>query len=564
VDVDGAAGGEGYAYKILTVANGKPREISGPYAAAVHFEPVADLDLSGMMPPQLMARHGDVLWGVSHDGHLMAFNLTDPESPTLLVSHDLSDWGLWLGTFTGPTRLLAGTFHFADGEWSPTPSSAQAGRATAQTRESEPPHEWDRELVLIALRGIGVAVIDISLPSSPSVQTVIPRDDPMDLDRFGNDILIACGTEGLEVWRLENDYGFPVTASYVDEFDPENPNMSAESVRVFGPEQVAAIFYDLSEDNPEDGLRILSWSNDHFQEVSFVGDCPPDYPVTCEGRTPLPWRIGDVSTSDAVLVLFNAERQTLVSCTQPSAPRFVATWANAIYYGAVGFMGGWRDGLQVGTLLPDGLLLRLGATEVYYPGDDYTRYWGGAELYRWRDGVGEDGFRFLGALTHHGFESADAFDMSPQGILRWDSGGETYVIMGWADIQENQEQSYRLTVYRYLMGSGVTETPDVVQGLPELPEEGAQLQRIWPNPASAGPVFFRLNLSRPGRVNAEIFDVQGRRVSQFARGWTKAGTVDLFWDGRNQSGDRVGSGIYFARFEVDGSLVGMGKVMILR
>ena len=44
-----------------------------------------------------------------------------------------------------------------------------------------------------------------------------------------------------------------------------------------------------------------------------------------------------------------------------------------------------------------------------------------------------------------------------------------------------------------------------------------------------------------------IFDVAGRQVRILRSGELDAGTHTVTWDGRNASGTRVASGVYFAR-----------------
>ena len=43
---------------------------------------------------------------------------------------------------------------------------------------------------------------------------------------------------------------------------------------------------------------------------------------------------------------------------------------------------------------------------------------------------------------------------------------------------------------------------------------------------------------------------------------SKAGTVDLSWDGRDDYGSFAGKGVFFARYSVDGKLVNTKKLVI--
>jgi N-acetylmuramoyl-L-alanine amidase len=85
----------------------------------------------------------------------------------------------------------------------------------------------------------------------------------------------------------------------------------------------------------------------------------------------------------------------------------------------------------------------------------------------------------------------------------------------------------------------------------------------YPNPAN-GPVrLFATFASSPGaKPVLEIFDVAGRRLQCYV-GLPDSGNLSFVWDGRDKSGRRVASGIYFARIQVgDASVV--QKFTILR
>ena len=72
-----------------------------------------------------------------------------------------------------------------------------------------------------------------------------------------------------------------------------------------------------------------------------------------------------------------------------------------------------------------------------------------------------------------------------------------------------------------------------------------------PNPASRGAMF-RFGLPREGPVTLALFDQQGRRVRALAKGVLPAGQHRLDWDGCDDAGRVVASGIYFARLEHEG------------
>jgi choice-of-anchor B domain-containing protein len=70
------------------------------------------------------------------------------------------------------------------------------------------------------------------------------------------------------------------------------------------------------------------------------------------------------------------------------------------------------------------------------------------------------------------------------------------------------------------------------------------LRAPWPNPAR-GSVSAVLDLPRAGRVEAEILDLQGRRVATLFAGDADAGALVLTWNGRGRGGRPAEAGVYF-------------------
>jgi flagellar hook assembly protein FlgD len=62
----------------------------------------------------------------------------------------------------------------------------------------------------------------------------------------------------------------------------------------------------------------------------------------------------------------------------------------------------------------------------------------------------------------------------------------------------------------------------------------------------------RFAVGRPGPVELAVFDVLGRRVRTLEKSELEAREYRRFWDGRDDAGVRVGSGVYFYRLKADG------------
>jgi hypothetical protein len=87
--------------------------------------------------------------------------------------------------------------------------------------------------------------------------------------------------------------------------------------------------------------------------------------------------------------------------------------------------------------------------------------------------------------------------------------------------------------------------------------------RIWPNP-SRGETVVELHLKETGPVRVSIFDVRGRRVRILHEGSLEAGTWQQAWDGRDNRGVPVPTGVYLLKVESSGRQDRMSKVFVVR
>ena len=89
-----------------------------------------------------------------------------------------------------------------------------------------------------------------------------------------------------------------------------------------------------------------------------------------------------------------------------------------------------------------------------------------------------------------------------------------------------------------------------------------ELYQNYPNPFN--PVTtIRYRLDQRSNVTLDVYNVKGRFVSRILEGERKAGLNSVTWDGRNESGAAVDSGIYFYRLSM-GSLSISKKMILLR
>ncbi len=99
----------------------------------------------------------------------------------------------------------------------------------------------------------------------------------------------------------------------------------------------------------------------------------------------------------------------------------------------------------------------------------------------------------------------------------------------------------------------------------DLPDGGSRtmLRGSYPNPFNPATTI-EYYLAKRARVTLAIYDVAGRRVRTLvADRTTEAGPHTASWDGMNDAGTRLASGVYFASFIAEGQ-VEAKKLILLR
>ena len=89
-----------------------------------------------------------------------------------------------------------------------------------------------------------------------------------------------------------------------------------------------------------------------------------------------------------------------------------------------------------------------------------------------------------------------------------------------------------------------------------------QAYQGYPNPFN--PLCtIRYDIPRAGRVSLRVFDVNGSLVRTLVSAWREPGVYSEVWDGRDDSGKQLPSGVYFYRLEA-GDFVATHKLVLLR
>lgn len=165
--------------------------------------------------------------------------------------------------------------------------------------------------------------------------------------------------------------------------------------------------------------------------------------------------------------------------------------------------------------------------------------------------------------THHGsfFEwDITLWKYSPQGDLLWtvftnidsidseypyhavmDKQGCIYVVGGFLNKQHTGPEGVVLLKY----SSIYTDIPshDVAHSI-----QNFRLLNNYPNPFNPSTTI-RFELNRMCKVKLQVFDLLGRRVRTLFSGRMSAGRHTRIWDGKDEAGNPVSSGVYIYRLQ---------------
>jgi len=93
----------------------------------------------------------------------------------------------------------------------------------------------------------------------------------------------------------------------------------------------------------------------------------------------------------------------------------------------------------------------------------------------------------------------------------------------------------------------------------EIPE-GFQLQQNYPNPFNP-QTEIAYSLPEGSYVKLTVYNILGQKVRVLVDEYQSAGIRKVTWDGRDERGERVASGIYLYKLQAEG--LAQTKKMIL-
>ena len=159
-------------------------------------------------------------------------------------------------------------------------------------------------------------------------------------------------------------------------------------------------------------------------------------------------------------------------------------------------------------------------------------------------------------------------------LLRAAEPGGDWVTLGeWPVEQVRQEPgSFMLTdapgpgTWRYRidaldLAGRVRQSGETVVTMGSRP--AFRLYPARPNPFNPHTAI-RLDLPRAGICDLRVVDPSGRTIRRLLAGRSGPGTVETIWDGTDEDGHPVGSGVFFVRATADGQGPVVQKVVLLK
>jgi len=134
-------------------------------------------------------------------------------------------------------------------------------------------------------------------------------------------------------------------------------------------------------------------------------------------------------------------------------------------------------------------------------------------------------------------------------VCDWNADGVPDVLVGGSD--------GRVHLY-----PGVGVNTAVRDEQPPTPAGDVSLLSAYPNPFNPS-LYIRFELRHPATVTLVVYDATGRKVRTLAGSTMSAGPHTTFWNGRDDRGRDVSSGVYFVQLSIDGT-IGTTKVTLIR
>ena len=119
-------------------------------------------------------------------------------------------------------------------------------------------------------------------------------------------------------------------------------------------------------------------------------------------------------------------------------------------------------------------------------------------------------------------------------------------------------------VWAATSGGGISKfvpSTTIVEGDKDTPS-GFAVTGNFPNPFNP-ETSIQFTLPEDGVVNLAVYNIMGQKVRELVADTMQAGTHSVIWDGKDDMGNVVSSGIYLSRL-ISGENVAAGRMLLLK
>ena len=156
-----------------------------------------------------------------------------------------------------------------------------------------------------------------------------------------------------------------------------------------------------------------------------------------------------------------------------------------------------------------------------------------------------------GLLRFHLVHAGQGYEVDGPGtIVQVDAGGDHAVVYVQVDIQPNSQELITVSV-----GGGTPADP------PQLPDR-VTLKQNHPNPFNPRTEI-AFGLPRAGHARLTVHSPDGREVARLVDARCDAGELRISWDGRDDGGEELASGVYLLRLKAEDEVMSR-KIHLLR
>jgi len=131
----------------------------------------------------------------------------------------------------------------------------------------------------------------------------------------------------------------------------------------------------------------------------------------------------------------------------------------------------------------------------------------------------------------------------------------------FVEMQNGSIRGYPISLINQITFSGIP-TSVKEQELMQNVLSSFTLYQNYPNPFNPSTTI-QYNVPKPGVVEINIFDIQGRLIRSMSKSFQQAGVHSIVWDSRTNSGGAVASGTYFCQVLFNGSSL-VKKLLLLK